>query len=105
MSMFVPPFLKNVKSESLNHTVLKDNVRTPAFVPPFKKQRTIVQESTSKPQEEDKQHHLFVMPFKNNTYVPPTKNIIKACPLDVNLRSLPQRPHSWRTNCPKAKVQ
>lgn len=74
MSMFVPPFLKNVKSESLSHTVLKDNVRTPAFVPPFKKQRTIVQESTSKPQEEDKQHHLFVMPFKNNTYVPPTKN-------------------------------
>lgn len=55
--------------------MLRDNIKTPStFVPPFKKQRTTVQDSSSKPHEEDKQHHLFVMPFKSNTYVPPTKN-------------------------------
>ncbi|XP_069017435.1 breast cancer type 2 susceptibility protein [Embiotoca jacksoni] len=64
---FVPPFIKNVKADTL-----KDNVRTTAaFVPPFKKQRTIIQETSSKPQEqEDKYLRLFV----SNTYVPPTKN-------------------------------
>lgn len=73
---FVPPFLKNTKTESRSNTVLKDNTRTPsAFVPPFKKQRTIVQESCSKPQEEaDKHHQVFVTPCKSNTSVPPTKN-------------------------------
>ncbi|XP_054456800.1 breast cancer type 2 susceptibility protein isoform X2 [Anoplopoma fimbria] len=74
---FVPPFLTNTKTEGRKNTMLKDNARTPsAFVPPFKKQRTIVQESSSKPQveeKEDKHHHLFVTPFNSNTYVPPTK--------------------------------
>lgn len=75
MPAFVPPFLKNTKTERHKTTVIKDNIRTPpAFVPPFKKQRTIVQESSSKPQEkEDKHHHLFVTPFNSKTYVPPTK--------------------------------
>lgn len=74
MTAFVPPFLKNTKTESRKNTVFKENIRMPpAFVPPFKKQRTIVQESSSKPQEEDKGHHLFVTPFKSNTFVPPTK--------------------------------
>lgn len=75
MPAFVPPFLKNAKTERNKITVIKDNIRTPpAFVPPFKKQRTIVQESSSKPQEEeDKHHHLLVTPFNSQTYVPPTK--------------------------------
>ncbi len=75
MPVFVPPFLKNAKSERHKTTVIRDNIRTPpAFVPPFKKQRTIVQESLSKPQEEeDKHHHLFATPLNRKTYVPPTK--------------------------------
>ncbi|KAM9359601.1 breast cancer type 2 susceptibility protein [Symphorus nematophorus] len=65
MAVFVPPFLKNAKTDSRKNTALKDNIRTPpAFVPPFKKQRTIVQESSSKPQEEDKHRPLFVPPTK-----------------------------------------
>ncbi|XP_051253121.1 breast cancer type 2 susceptibility protein isoform X2 [Dicentrarchus labrax] len=77
MPTFVPPFLKSAKTESRKNTVLKDNIRTPpVFVPPFKKQRTIVQESSSKPQEEeDKTHHLFVTPFNSNTYVPPATDV------------------------------
>ncbi|XP_034404003.1 breast cancer type 2 susceptibility protein isoform X1 [Cyclopterus lumpus] len=73
---FVPPFLTNTKTESRRNTMLKDNIRTPsAFVPPFKKQRPFVRESSAKPQveeKEDKHHHLFVMPFNRNPYVPPT---------------------------------
>ncbi|XP_075956176.1 breast cancer type 2 susceptibility protein isoform X2 [Anarhichas minor] len=74
---FVPPFLTNTKTESHKDTMLKDNMRTPsAFVPPFKRQRPGVQESSSEPQveeKEDKHHHPFVMPFNSNAYVPPTK--------------------------------
>lgn len=66
MPVFVPPFLKDAKTQSHKNTVLKDNTKTPtSFVPPFKKQITVVQESSSKPQEET--------PFNSNTYVPPTK--------------------------------
>lgn len=74
MATFIPPFFKNAKTESCKRTVLKDNMRTSsAFVPPFKKQRSIVQEGSSKPQEEDKLHHLSVTAFNSNNYVPPTK--------------------------------
>lgn len=87
MPAFVPPFLKNAKTESRKNTVLKDNIRTPsAFVPPFKKQRTIVQESSSKPQEEeeDKHNHPFETPFKSNTYVPPTEKTQSSTDVTVN---------------------
>lgn len=75
MPAFVPPFLKNAKTEGRKNTVVKDNIKTPsAFVPPFKKQRTIIQESSSKAQEEKDEHsHLFVTPFNSNMYVPPPK--------------------------------
>ncbi|KAI9547923.1 hypothetical protein NQZ68_012940 [Dissostichus eleginoides] len=75
MPAFVPPFLRNAKTESQKNGVLKVNQGTPsAFVPPFKKQRTIVQESSFKPQEqEDNNLHLFVTPFRCNTFVPTTK--------------------------------
>ncbi|XP_076002331.1 breast cancer type 2 susceptibility protein [Genypterus blacodes] len=63
---FVPPFLKNVKTESR-----QDNTRTPpAFVPPFKKQRQTVQESSLKPQkDQDEYRHRS----QSNAYVPPFK--------------------------------
>ncbi|KAF3847488.1 hypothetical protein F7725_020516 [Dissostichus mawsoni] len=72
---FVPPFLRNAKTESQKNGVLKVNQgTTSAFVPPFQKQRTIVQESSFKPQEqEDNNLHLFVTPFSSNTFVPTTK--------------------------------
>ncbi|XP_040902571.1 breast cancer type 2 susceptibility protein isoform X2 [Toxotes jaculatrix] len=75
MPAFVPPFIKNSKTETHKNTVLKDNMKAPStFVPPFKKQRTIVQVSSTKPQEEeDKHHHLFVKPSNSDAYVPPTK--------------------------------
>ncbi|KAI4815690.1 hypothetical protein KUCAC02_005825 [Chaenocephalus aceratus] len=75
MPAFVPPFLRNAKTESHKNGVLKVNQGTPsAFVPPFKKQRTIVQKSSSKPQEEeDNNLHLFVTPFCSNTFVPTAK--------------------------------
>lgn len=66
MPTFIPPFLKNLKPESSKKTPLKDNKRTPpAFVPPFKKQRTDVHEGCSKPQdEEDEQRRAFVPPAR-----------------------------------------
>ncbi|XP_033486911.2 breast cancer type 2 susceptibility protein [Epinephelus lanceolatus] len=74
MPAFVPPFLKNTKTESSMNTELKDMRPPSAFVPPFKKQRTLVQVNSSRPQEEeDKHHHLFVTPFNSNTFVPPSK--------------------------------
>ncbi|XP_042342387.1 breast cancer type 2 susceptibility protein isoform X2 [Plectropomus leopardus] len=75
--VFVPPFLKNAKTEHRKNTELKDTIRTPSvFVPPFKKQRTVVQEISSKPQEEeeDKHRHLSATHFNGNTFVLPTKN-------------------------------
>ncbi|XP_070827360.1 breast cancer type 2 susceptibility protein [Chaetodon trifascialis] len=85
---FIPPFLKNATTESRRSAVLKDNIRTPsAFVPPFKKQRTIVQESSSKPRdEEDKHHHLVVTPFNSNTFVPPTEKTQSTTDLTGNKR-------------------
>ncbi|XP_029302084.1 breast cancer type 2 susceptibility protein [Cottoperca gobio] len=86
MPTFVPPFLKNAKTESRKTSVLKDNSGTSfVFVPPFKKQRTIVQESSSKPQEEeDKHHRLFVTPLNSNTYVPPTKKTQSTTDVTAN---------------------
>ncbi|XP_042270283.1 breast cancer type 2 susceptibility protein [Thunnus maccoyii] len=82
---FVPPFLKNSKTETHKNNMVKDNRRTPsAFVPPFKKQRTIVQESCSKPhEEEDKHHHLSAMPSNSSTFVPPTKKTSRQSTTDV----------------------
>lgn len=65
---FVPPFIRNANTKA--NTVVKDSMRTPpAFAPPFKRHTSIVQESSSKPQEEEDNHHdVFVIP-----HVPPTK--------------------------------
>ena len=75
MPAFVPPFLRKAKTETHKDAVLKDNIRAPsAFVPPFKKQKTFAEESSSKPLEKvDKHHHLFVMPSISNTYELTTK--------------------------------
>ncbi|XP_053278900.1 breast cancer type 2 susceptibility protein isoform X2 [Pleuronectes platessa] len=87
---FAPPFLKNAKMETCKDAVLKVNTRTPpAFVPPFKKQRTIVQESSCKPQqqqEEDKHQHLFVTPTNRSTVLPPTKKTQSSTDLAGNTR-------------------
>lgn len=74
MPVFVPPFHKNAKTHTLKNTVLNDNIRAPSFIPPFKKQRTIVQETSSKAQEEDLHNCPFITTSNNNTYVPPSKN-------------------------------
>lgn len=74
MPAFVPPFIKNTKTDAHKNKLPKDNIRTPsAFVPPFKKQRTFIQESSSKPQEENKHHHLFETPSNSNTFILPPK--------------------------------
>lgn len=72
---FVPPFIKNAKTETQKNNTVKNHTRKlSAFVPPFKKQRTVVEESSPTPhKDEDKHHRLSVSPFKSNAYVPPTK--------------------------------
>ncbi|XP_068174114.1 breast cancer type 2 susceptibility protein [Antennarius striatus] len=69
MSTFVPPFLKDPKSESQKTRVFKDNIRTPAFVPPFKNQRTVVKKSSCK-HEEEKLNQLVV---STNMHMPSTQ--------------------------------
>lgn len=51
-----------------------------AFIPPFKKQRIVVQDNSlqTKAEEEDKLHCASVTPFKINSFVPPTKNTESA---------------------------
>ncbi|AWO98781.1 putative breast cancer type 2 susceptibility protein -like [Scophthalmus maximus] len=73
---FVPPFLKNTKTETHKNAVVKVSIKTPsAFVPPFKKQRTVVQESSCKPQEEeDKHQHVCIKPTSSNIYMSPSRN-------------------------------
>ncbi|XP_026232078.1 breast cancer type 2 susceptibility protein isoform X2 [Anabas testudineus] len=73
MPAFAPPFHKNTKIQTLKNTVVSDNIKTPLFIPPFKKQRTIVQESSSKAQQEALHPNSFVTPANSNTYVPLTK--------------------------------
>lgn len=75
MATFIPPFFKTEKTESHKCKAVEDNIRTPsAFIPPFKKLKSIALESSSKPQEEEhKLHHISVMPSNRNSYVPPTK--------------------------------
>ncbi|XP_053176160.1 breast cancer type 2 susceptibility protein [Scomber japonicus] len=80
---FVPPFLKNSKTDTHKNNMVKDNIRTPVFVPPFKKQRTIVQESSKLQEEEDKHHCVSVMPSNSNTFVPPTKKTSGQSTTDV----------------------
>ncbi|XP_019943896.2 breast cancer type 2 susceptibility protein [Paralichthys olivaceus] len=104
MPAFVPPFLKN--TETCKNAVLKVNMRTPPeFVPPFKKQRTIVQESSCKPQQEDKHQHLFVRPANSSTYLPPTKKTQSSTDVagDKSKEDIPQVPladtkHDYLTN-------
>ncbi|XP_026175435.1 breast cancer type 2 susceptibility protein isoform X3 [Mastacembelus armatus] len=72
MSVFVSPFQKNIQMKTCKSTVLNDKGTRSAFIPPFKKQRIIVQDSCSKAQE-DKHNHHFVAPSNSSTYVPPTK--------------------------------
>lgn len=73
MAVFVPPFIKKAKTQTLKNTVLNVNIRTPSFIPPFKKQRTVVQETSSKAQEEDLHHCPFITTSNKNSYVPPSK--------------------------------
>uniref|UniRef100_A0A3Q4IA78 BRCA2 DNA repair associated n=1 Tax=Neolamprologus brichardi TaxID=32507 RepID=A0A3Q4IA78_NEOBR len=88
-SAFVPPFVRNAKTETHKNMVLKDSIRTPlAFVPPFKKQRTIVQESSCKAHEgEDKHQKPFVMSSNSKCFVPPTKKTQGAVDGTANLQN------------------
>ncbi|KAF3693199.1 Breast cancer type 2 susceptibility protein Fanconi anemia group D1 protein [Channa argus] len=72
ISSFVPPFNKKAGTVACKDTVRKDNMRAPAFIPPFKKQRTIVQESSFEARQ-DQHHHRSATTSNSNTYVPPTK--------------------------------
>lgn len=97
MAAFTPPFIKNVKRESCKTTVLSDNIRTsPAFVPPFKKQRSVVSGSPSKSQEEEqKLHHVYVPPAKKTprtTDVTANKSNEDDETMNENLMNSPNRP-------------
>lgn len=69
--LFVPPFIKNAKRELPKNPDPKENPRTPVFVPPFKKQRTVLQKSFSKQQEQDKRQLTSTVEPTSNKYVPP----------------------------------
>ncbi|XP_070399636.1 breast cancer type 2 susceptibility protein isoform X2 [Nothobranchius furzeri] len=69
MLAFVPPFIQNSKREIPKMPELKENTRTPAFVPPFKKLKPSFQDSSSK--EEEKHQVSIIMKCNNNTYTPP----------------------------------
>ncbi|XP_061576559.1 breast cancer type 2 susceptibility protein [Cololabis saira] len=68
---FVPPFIKSAKMETGKNPAPKENASVSTFVPPFKKQKTILQESFSKQQD----HQPLTGQPNSNTYVPPTRKI------------------------------
>ncbi|PWA28040.1 hypothetical protein CCH79_00012146, partial [Gambusia affinis] len=73
MPTFVPPFFKNAKRDPLNKPEARDRKKVPAFVPPFKKQRVVQQESSPKQQEDNKQHHSLCLGTNSKTDAPLTK--------------------------------
>lgn len=73
MPTFVPPFFKNAKRDALNKPEARDRKKVPAFVPPFKKQRVVQQESSPKQQEDNKQHHSLCLGTNSKTDAPLTK--------------------------------
>ncbi|XP_075892594.1 breast cancer type 2 susceptibility protein [Nelusetta ayraudi] len=76
---FVPPLCKNTSKETCQSATVKDSARTSAvFIPPFKKQRVVVQDSSSeakreKEEGEDKRNCVSVTPVKIKSFVPPTE--------------------------------
>ncbi|XP_027901225.1 breast cancer type 2 susceptibility protein isoform X1 [Xiphophorus couchianus] len=73
MPTFVPPFFKNSKRDALNKPEARDRKKVPAFVPPFKKQRVVHEESSPKQQEDNKQHHSLCLETNSKTDAPLTK--------------------------------
>ncbi|XP_041849771.1 breast cancer type 2 susceptibility protein isoform X2 [Melanotaenia boesemani] len=74
MPAFVPPLIKNTKPVTQKIPALKENASTPVFIPPFKKQRTVLEESISQQQdEEDKCQQISQS--HSNTHVPPSKKL------------------------------
>ncbi|XP_014892348.1 breast cancer type 2 susceptibility protein [Poecilia latipinna] len=73
MPTFVPPFFKNAKRDALNKPEARDRKKVPAFVPPFKKQRVVQQESSPTQQEDNKQHHSLCLETNSKTDAPLTK--------------------------------
>ncbi|XP_029964569.1 breast cancer type 2 susceptibility protein [Salarias fasciatus] len=80
MPAFVPPFIKNARTDSCGNTAAKDKTRAAAFVPPFKKQRSNPQENASKLQQEDQDEELrrVVKSSDSSTSAPPTKKTDEA---------------------------
>lgn len=77
--MFVPPLCKSTSKETCQSATVKDGAKTSAvFVPPFKKQRVIIQDNYSeakreKKEEEDKHNCVSVTPVKIRSFLPPTE--------------------------------
>lgn len=73
MPAFVPPFIKSAKTETGKDPAPKENARVPTFVPPFKKQKTVTQDRSSKQHKVENQHHQPLEQPKSSTYVPPAQ--------------------------------
>ncbi|XP_030007764.1 breast cancer type 2 susceptibility protein [Sphaeramia orbicularis] len=108
VSAFVPPFLNNTKTQTQKNNVHKDNRRTSSvFVPPFKKQRTVVQDSSVKPQKDEEQHNLVtVTPSDSNTCVllaNKTQSIMGVADNkskeDIHTQGLPDSTNTNPTKC------
>lgn len=74
--VFIPPLCKSTSTETCQSATVKDDAKTPSvFIPPFKKQRVIVQDSYSeaKTEKEDKNNCVSVTPVKIQSCLPPTE--------------------------------
>lgn len=95
--VFIPPLCKSTSKETCQSATVKDSAKTSAvFIPPFKKQRVIVQDSCSeakreKKEDEEKHNSGSVTPVKINSFVPPTKspstNDAPGCKSKEDIRS------------------
>lgn len=76
-AVFVPPLCKSTSKETCQSGIAKDGAKTPVvFIPPFKKQRVVVQDSYQEPkrqkmEEENKYDCVSVTPVKS--FLPPAE--------------------------------
>lgn len=88
MQAFVPPFIKSAKRAVSNNPEVGDRKRVPVFVPPFKKQRIVLQVSSPKQQGSDTNNDVtLTKKTPSSTDIVP---LMKSSNTNVMIPSVPE---------------
>ncbi|XP_028321450.1 breast cancer type 2 susceptibility protein isoform X2 [Gouania willdenowi] len=96
---FAPPFIGNLKPKTSESAMTKNSTKSPAFVPPFKKRSTMVQEIPLQPQaEEDKCSKLNLKP-PTSTFKPPMEKTDDVSHLSDNTMDTVNKKQGLTVGC------